>query len=137
MSENRAMSFERRARGAVIVTAVTGLLAGGACEKKSTPPSNQYQMGSVIINLPPSVQIPLPQGRADAPTVNAQKCNFVVDRQINFMTRSKPNLKGAALEMKPALMQECMTKWTQEQYDCMVKAQSFEEIVTCKRFQRP
>lgn len=109
-----------------------------ACEKKKPPPpNNQYQVGSVVVNLPPSVQIPAPQGRPDAPTVSAQKCNFVVDRQIQFMTKAKPELRPAAGTMKPPIMQECQTKWTQEQYDCMVKAQSLEEIINCKRFQRP
>jgi hypothetical protein len=130
----------KRTRNAMTTTLALATLAAviGACEKKKqTPPSNNYQMGSVIINLPPSVQIPAPQGRPDAPTVGLQKCNFVVDRQITFMTQSKPHLRGAATEIKPGLMQECMTKWTQEQYDCMVAAKSFEEIVLCKRFQRP
>lgn len=131
------MKREHSARQTVVGAALVMAVVGAACEKKKEPASSQYQMGSVIINLPPSVQIPAPQGRPDAPTVNAQKCNFVVDRQINFMTKSKPNLKGAALEMKPSLMAECQSKWTQEQYDCIVKAQSFEEIVYCKRFQRP
>jgi len=132
------MPRERSARLAVAAAAATIAVVGVACEKKKPQPAtSQYQMGSVVINLPPSVQIPAPQGRPDAPTVSAQKCNFVVDRQINFMTKSKPNLKGAAVEMKPALMQECQAKWTQEQYDCIVKSQSFEEIVYCKRFQRP
>lgn len=128
---------DRVARGAVLASfAAVALLV--ACEKKKPQPAtSQYQMGSVIINLPPSVQIPAPQGRPDAPTVNAQKCNYVVDKQISFMTKSKPNLKGAAVEMKPALMQECLTKWTQEQYDCIDRSKSFEEIVLCKRFQRP
>lgn len=130
------MKLSREARSAALVLAVMAVAV--ACEKKKqTPPSNNYQMGSVIINLPPSVQIPAPQGNPNAPTVNLQKCNFVVDRQITFMTQSKPHLRGAAVEIKPGLMQECMTKWTQEQYDCMVAAKSFEEIVYCKRFQRP
>lgn len=125
----------RLARAAVIAAAI---VAAVACDKKkSTPPSNQYQVGSIMINLPPSVQVPVPQGRPDAATVNAQKCNFVVDRQINFMTKSKPELKPAVTQIKPGLMQECQTKWTQEQYDCIVKAQSMEEIVYCKRFERP
>ena len=131
------MRPSRDARAALLVLGAS-VLAIGACEKKKqTPPSNQYQMGSVVINLPPSVQIPAPQGRPDAPTVNQQKCNFVVDRQITLMTQSKPHLKGAASELKPGLMQECMSKWTHEQFDCMVASKSFEEIVYCKRFQRP
>lgn len=132
------MHRSRRAMGTALALA-TVVLVIGACEKKKqqAPPSNNYQMGSVIINLPPSVQIPAPQGRPDAPNVGLQKCNFVVDRQITLMTQSKPHLRGAASEIKPGLMQECMTKWTQEQFDCMVAAKSFEEIVLCKRFQRP
>ena len=128
---------QRSARARALVLG-SALLTIVACEqKKKAPPTNQYQMGSVMINLPPSVQVPLPQGRPDAPTVNAVKCNFVVDRQITFMTKSKPELKPSVVLLKPGLMQECETKWTQEQYDCIVKAQSFEEIVYCKRFQRP
>ena len=129
------MSRAAHARALVLTTA---LLAVVACEKKkATPASNPYQVGSIMINLPPSVQVPVPQGRPDAATVNAQKCNFVVDRQITFMTKSKPELKPAVMQIKPGLMQECQTKWTQEQYDCIVKAQSMEEIVYCKRFERP
>lgn len=129
------MRLSRDACSAMLVMAT--MVVAAACEKKKEPASNNYQMGSVIINLPPSVQIPLPQGKPDAPTVNQQKCNFVVDRQIDFMTKSKPHLRGVGTEIKPTLMQECMTKWTQEQYDCMVASKSFEEIVYCKRFQRP
>ena len=130
--------MKRSARARVVVLTAAALAVGAAaCEKKKTPPSNQYQVGSVMINLPPSVQVPLPQGRPDAATVNATKCNFVVDRQITFMTRAKPELKPAVMQIKPGLMQECQTKWTQEQYDCIVKAQSMEEIVYCKRFERP
>ena len=110
-----------------------------ACQKKKPPPPAQptYQVGSVVFNLPPGVSIPFPQGKPEEPAVNAMKCNFVVDRQINFMTRSKPELKPAVVQIKPGMMQECQTKWTQEQYDCIVKAQSMEEIVYCKRFERP
>jgi hypothetical protein len=131
------MHRSRRAMKTALALATVVLGIGACAKKKQAPPSNNYQMGSVIINLPPSVQIPAPQGRPDAPNVGLQKCNFVVDRQITFMTQSKPHLRGAATEIKPGLMQECMTKWTQEQYDCMVAAKSFEEIVLCKRFQRP
>ncbi|MCU0655347.1 MAG: hypothetical protein MUF64_08685 [Polyangiaceae bacterium] len=130
--------MSHRSRRAALLVLASAALAAGACEKKKqAPPSNQYQAGSIIINLPPSVQIPAPQGRQDAPTVGLQKCNFVVDRQITFMTQAKPHLRGAAVEIKPNLMQECMSKWTQEQYDCMVASRSFEEMVYCKRFQRP
>jgi hypothetical protein len=133
------MTRQARARVGVIVVAGLVLVAGGACEQKKAPPpaGNPYQVGSVIINLPPSVHIPEPQGAPDAPTVNAMKCNFVVDRQINFMTKAKPELKPAVVTLKPGIMQECQTKWTQEQYDCMVKAQSLEQMVQCKHFQRP
>ena len=115
------------------------LLSVAACEtkKKAAPQPAPYQVGSVFIALPPSVQVPYPQGRPDAPTVNASKCTFVVDRQITYMTKSQPELKPSVALLKPGLMQECQTKWTQEQYDCIVKAQSLEEIVLCKRFQRP
>lgn len=129
-------SRERSARLAVLAAA--SVVALVACEKKKTQPaSNPYQVGSVIINLPPSVQVPLPQGKPDAPSVNLMKCRYVVDKQIKAMTKSDPSMRPAAEKLKPGLEQECLAKWTQDQYDCMDRSKSFEEMVQCKRFQKP
>jgi hypothetical protein len=127
-----------RARLAPVAVLALSLAVPLACEKKKPPPAqNTVQVGSVQIQLPPSVSIPLPQGRPDEPTVNAVKCNFVVDRQIDFMTKANPQYREQLKQAKPAIMQECQTKWTQPQYDCMVAAKSLEEILRCKRHQRP
>ena len=50
------VSRSARARAGVVVGATVLVVA--ACEKKkTTPASNPYQVGSVLINLPPSVQV--------------------------------------------------------------------------------
>lgn len=108
-----------------------------ACQKKKPPPPPSYQVGSVIFNLPPGVSVPFPQGRADEPGVNAMKCNFVVDRQIKFMTDKNPEARVAIQGQKPLIMQECQTKWTQPQYDCTMAAKNLEELLRCKRHQKP
>jgi hypothetical protein len=129
----------KRSKAAMVLVVTSSLFIAMACEKKKAAPAagNPYQMGSVVVNLPPSVHVPEPQGKPDAPTVSAQKCNFVVDRQLTFMTKAKPELRPSVALLKPGIMQECQTKWTQQQYDCMFKAQSLEEMVACKQFQRP
>ncbi len=110
-----------------------------ACKQKEPPPppQNTYQVGSVVINLPPSVSVPYPQGRPDEPTVNAVKCTYVVDKKISLIVKANPTYKDQMAQMKPALMQECQTKWTQQQYDCMVASKDLQSMLYCTRFQRP
>lgn len=110
-----------------------------ACKKKEEPPppQNTYQVGSVVINLPPSISVPYPQGRPDEPTVNATKCTYVVDKKLDFLVKANPTYKDKVPQVKPALMQECQSKWTQQQYDCMVAAKDLQAMLYCKRFQRP
>lgn len=125
-----------RAFVAVALVALAGAYAG--CKKKEAPPpQNTYQVGSLVINLPPSVSIPLPQARPDEPTVNQTKCNFVVDKKIEAVAKANPQYRDSAKAAKPTLMNECMTKWTQQQYDCMVAAKDLQTMIYCKRFQRP
>lgn len=137
------MSRELAAKAMVIVTALSGVAVGGplslGCNKKqeAPPPPNTYQVGSMVINLPPSVSVPLPQGRPDEPTVNQTKCNYVVDKKIDFMSKANPAYKDSLKQAKPSIMQECLTKWTQQQYDCMVAAKDLQTMLYCKRFQRP
>ena len=117
-----------------------GVFLGMACAEKKKPPppaANPYQVGSIVINLPPSVSVPLPQGRPDEPGVNHVKCNYVVDKKIDFMIKAHPEYKSSAVQAKPSIMQECQTKWTQPQYDCMVAAKALESMIMCHRFQRP
>jgi hypothetical protein len=131
------MTFATPRRVTVCLALAIPLLV--ACEKKKAPAPAQptYQVGSVIFNLPPGVSVPYPQGRPDEANVNATKCNFVVDRQIKFMTEKNPEARVAIQNQKPMIMQECETKWTQPQYDCTVAAKSLEELLRCKRFQKP
>lgn len=130
------MTRAHRSFVAVALVALAGAYAG--CKKKEVaPPQNTYQVGSLVINLPPSVSIPLPQARPDEPTVNQAKCNFVVDKKIDAVVKANPQYKDSAKNLKPSLMNECMTKWTQQQYDCMVAAKDLQTMLYCKRFQRP
>lgn len=131
------MTFATPRRVTLVLALAIPLLV--ACQKKKPPPPAQptYQVGSVVFNLPPGVSIPFPQGKPEEPTVNAMKCNFVVDRQIKFMTEKNPEARAAINAQKPLIMQECQTKWTQPQYDCTVAAKNLEELLRCKRHQKP
>lgn len=124
-------------RSRLVVLAMAALVPLACEQKKQPPPQPTYTMGSVNIALPPGVSVPYPQGKEDAPTVNATKCNFVVDRQIKFMTEANPQARAAITAAKPQIMQECETKWTQQQYDCMVAAKSLQDCLNCKAYQRP
>ncbi len=131
------MTRRASAFGAVMLAASAGAWVG--CKQKAPPPppQNTYQVGSLVVNLPPSVSVPLPQGRPDEPTVNQTKCNYVVDKKIAAVAKANPQYAESVKGAKPTMMNECMTKWTQPQYDCMVAAKDLQAMVYCTRFQRP
>ena len=123
----------------VVLLAAACAFAAVACEQKKapTPATNQYQVGSVVVNLPPDVKVPLPQGRPDEASVNQTKCNYAVDKQIDFMTKAHPEYKAGLLAAKPSIMAECLSKWTQPEYDCIVASKSLQQLLDCKKFQKP
>jgi hypothetical protein len=121
----------------VLTLAVVG--AASACKEKKPPPPamNPYQVGSIVVNLPPSVQIPMPQGRPDEPGVNNVKCTYAVDRKTALLVKDHPEYKDQLTQAKPSLMQECLQKWTQQEYDCLVAAKNAQDAVMCNRFRKP
>ena len=131
------MTRSSRARLTVLSLAALGALA--ACKEKKAPPpaANPYQVGSIVVNLPASVKIPLPQGRPDEPGVNHVKCNYAVDRKIALMVKDHPEYRDQVTQAKPSILLECQQKWTQQEYDCILVAKSAEEAVMCNRFRKP
>ena len=131
------MTRKSGARLVVLALASVGALA--ACKEKKAPPpaANPYQVGSIIVNLPASVKIPMPQGRPDEPGVNQVKCTYAVDRKVSLMVHEHPEYKDQLTQAKPSVMQECLQKWTQQEYDCIVAAKVAADAVMCNRFRKP
>ena len=131
------MTRKSRARAVVFALASVGALV--ACKQKPAPApaANPYQVGSIIVNLPASVKIPMPQGRPDEPGVNNVKCTYAVDRKVSLMVHEHPEYKDQLTQAKPSVMQECLQKWTQQEYDCIVAAKVAADAVMCNRFRKP
>ena len=129
----------RKSRARLVVFALASLGALAACKEKKAPPpaANPYQVGSIIVNLPASVKIPMPQGRPDEPGVNQVKCTYAVDRKVSLMVHEHPEYKDQLTQAKPSVMQECLQKWTQQEYDCIVAAKVAADAVMCNRFRKP
>lgn len=124
-----------------LLLVAVGLLSIAGCSKKES--GGAPQGASSIGGLPagmltiPIPQPPPPQGNPNAPHVGPAECNYSIDKQINLYTQRDPRIKAQLTSARSMALQQCLAKWTHDEYDCVVAAKTLEDLVLCKRFERP
>ena len=103
-----------------------------------TIPSQHVKLGEYgILGSLKLPQPPPPQGNPNAPHVGPAECNYSIDKQINLYSQRDPRIKAQLTSARAMALQQCLEKWTHDEYDCVVKAKTLEDLVLCKRFERP